>query len=326
MGGGGFGVAGGTPAVALAQGPVPLFQRTDRIVGPVRGTVGRARWHALHYGARRPAEVGDYLREVYRLAPQVGIDPALVVAQSNLETDTWRTGYWADHLNPAGIGITHDGAASFTWANGVDAARGQIVHLYLYAVGKIPAGHPLHPYKPLDPRYDAAVSAGYAGIAETIDDLSRRWATDPDYGRKIAGRANDLFVRHRLLALTGTPNANDPALADDLDGGTAWRTIAPDPRSASLRVDLGGNEAIGTIRWLFKRRGGAGRLRIQVSGDGATWTTLAVVGDAPALVWQALPVAASGRYVRFHFGNPADAPSLGSLAEVQVWPPTSPAL
>ena len=67
------------------------------------------------------------------------------------------------------------------------------MHLFLYAAGPIPPGHPLEPYVPLDPRYDAALAAGRAESATSIADLAGRWATDPDYARSIAQVGSRLF-------------------------------------------------------------------------------------------------------------------------------------
>ena len=51
-------------------------------------------------------EVENYIREVYRLAPQIGFDPAIIVAQSDLETGHWKSLHREQELNPAGLGIT----------------------------------------------------------------------------------------------------------------------------------------------------------------------------------------------------------------------------
>src|SRR5439155_705844 len=72
------------------------------------------------------APVAEYVDEVYRLAPLVGMDPAIVVAQSAHETGAWTSPWWTERHNPAGIGITGDPVEndqSHTWANGTDAAR-----------------------------------------------------------------------------------------------------------------------------------------------------------------------------------------------------------
>jgi hypothetical protein len=145
-------------------------------------------------------ELWAYVGEVYRLAPLAGLDPAVVVAHSALETGWWQSPAWVEHLNPAGIGVTGADVDSPTWANGVDAARAQIVHLALYANGPIPPDHPLAPYIALDPRYAAAVDAGRGGSARSIADLTGRWATDPHYASSIARVGNDIFGPQPLPA------------------------------------------------------------------------------------------------------------------------------
>jgi N-acetylmuramoyl-L-alanine amidase len=176
------GLAPSVPTVSHAFVMTP----SDALLGPPRGSAAQIIAVPMVAAASRPDDLRTYLAEVYRLAPQVGLDPAIVVAQSALETGWWQSAAWTDHLNPAGIGVTGPGVASPSWQNGADAARAQLVHLYLYAVGPIPAGHPLSPYVPLDPRYEAALSADRAGSARHIADLSGRWAADPHYGEKIA--------------------------------------------------------------------------------------------------------------------------------------------
>jgi N-acetylmuramoyl-L-alanine amidase len=166
---------------------------SDRLRAPARGSVASVLSHTTAMGSVRQAELWEYVTEVYRMAPLVGLDPAIVVAQSALETGWWQSPAWVEHLNPAGIGITGPDVPSATWASGTEAARAHLVHLYLYAVGPIPPGHPLAPYVPLDPRYDAALAAGRSGSAATIADLAGRWAADPDYATKIAAVGNRMW-------------------------------------------------------------------------------------------------------------------------------------
>jgi hypothetical protein len=310
------------PAGAQSGAVTPMLP-SDRIVRPTRGSVAITTSFARHYGAVRLTDVGAYVSEVYRLAPQVGIDPAIVVAQSALETDTWRTSYWQNHLNPAGIGITYNGQSSYTWTTGTDAARGHLVHLYLYAVGEIPSGHILAPYKHLDPRYQAAVDAGYAGVARTISDLTGRWATDPIYGEKLASRGNDQLVRHRISAAYQTSNSASAWLADDANPYTSWQSATTYPSLAIAMYDLGAVRSLGLVRWLLHESGYADLMRVQFSNDGVSWWTAVSAGNGPALQWQGLMVNTSARYVRFVFSNPNRDPKLGSLAEVQFWPPTT---
>jgi hypothetical protein len=149
---------------------------------------------ALQAKATRPEELRAYVLEVYRLAPLVGVDPAIAVAQSAHETGWWQSPAWTDHLNPAGIGITGPDVASPSWENGVAAARAHLVHLFLYTAGPIPPGHPLEPYIPLDPRYEAALAAGRAGSASSLADLTGLWATDSNYAERVARIGSLLFA------------------------------------------------------------------------------------------------------------------------------------
>ena len=107
--------------------------------------------------------------------------------QSAHETGWWQSPAWTDHLNPAGIGITGPDAASPSWESGVEAARAHLVHLFLYAAGPIPPGHPLEPYIPLDPRYEAALAAGRAGRATSLADLTGLWAPTRTMGNVLPG-------------------------------------------------------------------------------------------------------------------------------------------
>jgi len=168
----------------------------DALCEKPRGDLAAAAAYAQANGALRPDDVQTYLTEVFRLAPLAKLDPAIVAAQSAEETGNWTSDWWNNRLNPAGIGITGDPAddeASHTWTNGTDAARAQIVHLYVYAVGEIPDGHVLAPYRDLDPRYQAALAAGYSGLAKTIVGLSGHWAADTNYADNIAQRGNAIF-------------------------------------------------------------------------------------------------------------------------------------
>jgi N-acetylmuramoyl-L-alanine amidase len=175
------------------RAPGVAMTAADPLLAAPRGSAVRALGSALTAQATRPDELRAYVTEVYRLAPLVGIDPAIVVAQSAHETGWWQSPAWTDHLNPAGIGITGPDVASPSWESGAEAARAHLVHLFLYAAGPVPPGHPLEPYVPLDPRYDAALEAGRARSATSIAELTGRWAIDPDYAERIAQIGSHLF-------------------------------------------------------------------------------------------------------------------------------------
>jgi N-acetylmuramoyl-L-alanine amidase len=187
---------GMAPAAPSSPALAPIITPHDRLLAPPRGSAARIIASPPAAVAKRPEALAAYVEEVYRLAPLVGLDPSIVLAQSALETGWWQSPAWDEHLNPAGIGVTSEEVVSPTWGNGVDAARAQIVHLYLYAAGPIPPDHPLAPYIALDPRYSAALSAGRAGIARTIADLAGSWAVDPEYAASIA-RVGGMLYRGR---------------------------------------------------------------------------------------------------------------------------------
>ena len=110
----------------------------DPLLAAPRGSAARALVSALQAEARRPEEVRA-TAEVYRLAPLVGLDPAIVIAQSAHETGWRQSPAWTDHLNPAGIGITGADVASPSWERWT-AARPP-GHLF-YAAGRF---HPAIP-------------------------------------------------------------------------------------------------------------------------------------------------------------------------------------
>lgn len=164
---------------------------SDTILGATRGSAAQALDFARDVGAKRFDQVERYVHEVYELAPRIGIDPAIVVAQSALETTNWTDDKWRERLNPAGMGITDGTDFGFVWPNGESAARGQLVHLWLYAKGRsLPSA--LAPFLNLDPRRDAIPEA-HVGRTSTLKSLGRRWASVADYGQRIANRSRDVF-------------------------------------------------------------------------------------------------------------------------------------
>lgn len=170
------------------------FDVTNTIIGPVRGTPEEAIEFARRAGVFRMDEVERYIREVYRLAPQVGFDPAIIISQSALETGYWKSPWWETRLNPAGLGITGDPYqenASPTFESGIISARGQLAHMHAEVYGnKQPLPTEL---QGVDPTYQHVFNAGWAGTIVTIEDLAGTWAVDPLYGAKIVRVANEIF-------------------------------------------------------------------------------------------------------------------------------------
>lgn len=179
------------PTNAVAQ---VTFAPSNSIEGPTRGSVGQAMGFARATGADRIVDVERYVIEMYRLAPQVGFDPAILVAQSAQETGNWQSRYWNERLNPAGLGVTGDpaqNAASPTFPTGTIAARAQIAHMHAEVYG---SSRPLPDVlQGVDPTYQRVFDAGWAGTIRTIEDLTGTWAVDPEYHNKLVTRANAIF-------------------------------------------------------------------------------------------------------------------------------------
>lgn len=166
----------------------------DKIIAASRGSAATARAYADQVGAARLDEVYAYIDEVYRLAPTLDFDAAIIIAQSVHETGDWQASWWTERLNPAGIGITGDPAQndlSKYFEDGVEAARAQLAHMHAYVYGdskSLPSE-----LEGTDPRYDAVFDAGTDGSVETIADLAEKWAVDADYATGICNRGNAIF-------------------------------------------------------------------------------------------------------------------------------------
>ena len=71
----------------------------DPIRSASRGTPEVAITFAQSRGTKRMPDVRAYVKEVFRLAPAVGIDPALMFAQGAEETGNWTSDWWVKRLN-----------------------------------------------------------------------------------------------------------------------------------------------------------------------------------------------------------------------------------
>jgi hypothetical protein len=173
------------------------------ILGPPSASPAQARAWARTRGA---AEEFLGLAALYwTLAPRHGgVDPAVAYAQAAKETAFGRFGgaVTPSHRNPGGLktrdarGDRPEDHARFPdWETGVAA---HLDHLALYA------GAPGYPRRETpDPRH----FPGLAGTAPHVEELSGRWAPDPDYGRSI--------VRDYLLPLRATPTPPDSPAAGE---------------------------------------------------------------------------------------------------------------
>ncbi len=178
------------PPITTNQG----FHYTNAIVGPTRGTPEQAIEYAKRAKSLHIADVELYVYEIYRLAPTLGFDPSLLVAQSALETGYWHSKWWDERLNPAGLGINDDPSThpySAKFPNGTIAARAQLAHMHAEVYGDRVALPVV--LQGVDATYERVFQAGWAGTVVTLEDLSGTWATDPEYGWKISRVASYIF-------------------------------------------------------------------------------------------------------------------------------------
>lgn len=170
------------------------MQTTDKLIAVPRGTAQEVIAYFKRLGGvTRWDDFVSYVQEVFAVAPKVGIDPCIAIAQAAHETNNFRSYWWTKRLNPCGLGITGDryqNERSRVFSNGRKAARAQLAHLLLYATGKV--SYPLLPGD--DPRYDAYMAAyGAVAKATSIAGLARSWATDPIYATGIVKHGNVIF-------------------------------------------------------------------------------------------------------------------------------------
>jgi hypothetical protein len=179
---------------------------------------------ALAYVSRIDASALDafteaYIRKLYALCVAVGIRFELAFAQWCDETNVGRSQLWKARHNPAGIGALPDGTyMGITYQTPAQAAMGHLLHLWLYVKGTtLPPD--LAPYVALDPRWQAAIKAGYAGKAPTLAGLASTWATNALYATQIAAHANQAFSNlpegAPAMGTVTFGNVPKPAFVDD---------------------------------------------------------------------------------------------------------------
>lgn len=151
-----------------------------------------------HIGTKNPSIDEIYLRTLYRhyreLCRLEGVSMAVAIAQMIHETDYLRfTGtVRAVQYNYAGLGATGGGNPGLSFPDMRTGVAAHVQHIKAYA-NDAPLATPL-----VDPRFHLV----RRGSAPTVRSLTGRWATDPDYDRKLAAH---------LAALLGEPaDLGDP--------------------------------------------------------------------------------------------------------------------
>jgi N-acetylmuramoyl-L-alanine amidase CwlA len=201
---------------------------TDTILGPARGTEEEA-WEFSETKRDR-----DYFREVFRLAPLVGIDPAIVVGQWHLETAGGNSPRWVNNGNPAGLGIESDDDADPAVFTGNEAAKVHLQALLVACDGPLHHLVALHSELPesADPfieRWVAKYRDPACPTVKTIDDLNIRyvdatgepqatWAWDADYQDKLVARMTLVFANLPDQETTSTPPQGGPMYSTEIPG------------------------------------------------------------------------------------------------------------
>ena len=130
------------------------------------------------------------------------------------------------------------------------------------------------------------------------------------------------LVQINPVSLYSTGNSQLARRVADGDVSTEFVTqMAPSspPTWAWVNADLGEVVPLVRIDWMWAAAGAADQFRIDVSADGAKWTTVATPTDAPVGAWNSLSLDGKAQLVRFAFQNPNHDPQLGHLAEVRFF-------
>lgn len=194
---------------------MPINPETILIKAPSLATKEQALKYA---GGGKNAEL---VNEAYRLFPESGYSPEVVVAQWDLETGTGTSVHWRERNNPAGIGVTDGGDLGYAWATPALAAQAQEVHLSAYVDGY---NRGLRRYLAQDPRYLLVLGTDWAGTVKSVADLTGKWATDPEYGHKIAARLER--IRNTAVGTTPPPGPAAPMPDIDWEGTTNYNARA----------------------------------------------------------------------------------------------------
>jgi hypothetical protein len=165
---------------------------SSRIIAPPRVTEGQVvRYLVPKYnGAYTDADVRYIVDRYFDVAPTVGVDPLVAIAQMSHETANLSS-YWSQRprRNPAGIGVTGAPGAGVSFPRWSDSVNAHVGRLLAYA---LPKGSGTDRQKRL---IAIALSwrplpDSYRGSAPTIYGLQGRWATDPEYAAKLARRGD----------------------------------------------------------------------------------------------------------------------------------------
>lgn len=133
-----------------------------------------------------PTEIAEaYLR----VGDRYGIRGDVAFCQAIIETGWFRfadgTAVTPDQHNYCGMGVTQGGMKGNSFETVEQGVTAQLQHLYAYCCNKpLPEGETV-----VDPRFKLVCR----GVAPNWDDLSNRWAMNPNYGRQIMSLYDQLL-------------------------------------------------------------------------------------------------------------------------------------
>jgi N-acetylmuramoyl-L-alanine amidase len=188
-----------TPAqgAATAASIETLTPRSTILAAP-RATQAQLRRHLIsrHRAHRNPGRYKDStLANIVQLyvttCKSIGLDPLVAVSQMELETAHLTSkASQPPRRNPAGIGITGPGVAGVSFPNWSKAVRAHVGRLAAYALPK-GKGTPAQKALIAEALAVRGLPDSKRGVAVRVAGLSRHWAADPDYAKKIRRLAQE---------------------------------------------------------------------------------------------------------------------------------------
>lgn len=140
------------------------------------------------WASNKPELFKHVIPIAYKLSVEYGLDPVVVIAQIAVETGYCRFGgkVSPSYHNTCGL-KTKDGKGFNrfdSWEEGIEA---HIQHLALYVNAPNLKNKTI-----VDPRHFNSLR----GTAKTVNDLSRKWCTTSDYGKKLNNLCKEIVKNH----------------------------------------------------------------------------------------------------------------------------------
>lgn len=149
------------------------------------------------WAAENPA-AGDQIVACYTAYGQLsGISNLIAFAQACHETAHFTSGWWLNHNNPAGIGVTGEKGKGNRFATPAEGILAQFAHLLAYAAVDGVLTLTQQRLLPFTPRLQLLINGGRRGTADRWVDLGGKWAPSPDYGRKVLAVAEQIAAAFR---------------------------------------------------------------------------------------------------------------------------------